>query len=133
MGDIFSAAYPFKSPSKGLVIRLAKNPSSRHYVMKRSGNHQLFANARFGILTSSIIKRNIQRRELWIHRIIQAEVRERMDEEDRYMTFTEAVQLLAALWPPGDHCSQVTERWTICEELLPHLERFYQLYLDHPA
>ncbi|KAM0430140.1 hypothetical protein ACHAPT_006148 [Fusarium lateritium] len=90
-----------------------------------------FEKARYELLTSSAIKRNIEKKELWIHRVIQAEVRARMDEVHRYEVFSEAVHLLAALWPPGDHCSQVTERWTICEDLLPHLERFYQLYVEY--
>ncbi|KAK4197105.1 hypothetical protein QBC40DRAFT_257406 [Triangularia verruculosa] len=54
-----------------------------------------------------------------------------MDDVHRYKVFFEAVHLLAALWPPGDHCSQVTKRWTMCEDLLPHLERFHQLYVEY--
>lgn len=92
-----------------------------------------FENARFDLLGSSMIKRNIHKRELWIHRVIQAEVRARMDEGERYEAFKAAVSLLAALWPPGDLCSQASKRWALCEDLLPHLERFYQLYTEHSS
>lgn len=88
-------------------------------------------NARYELLASSIIKRNIHKKELWIHRVVQAEVRTRIDEGRRYQIFQDAVSLLAGLWPPGDLCSQASKRWAICEDLLPHLERFYQLYVEY--
>ncbi|KAM7205136.1 tetratricopeptide repeat domain containing protein [Naviculisporaceae sp. PSN 640] len=93
---------------------------------------QDFESARYELLGSSIIKRNIYKKELWIHRVIQAEVRTRIgNEEERYQTFKDAVSLLAVVWPPGDHSSQQIKRWETCEELLPHLERFYQLYIEY--
>ncbi|KAL8882804.1 MAG: hypothetical protein Q9198_000264 [Flavoplaca austrocitrina] len=93
----------------------------------------VFENARYEILSCSIIKRNIHKKELCIHRVIQAEVRTRMDEESRYPTFKKAVNLLAKIWPPGDHCSQQIKRWALCEDLLPHLERFHQLYIEYSS
>lgn len=90
-----------------------------------------FEKARFALLRCSLIKRNIQKKELWIHRVIQAEVRARMSEDERYEVFGAAVSLLATAWPPGDLCSQVSKRWEICENLLPHLERFHQLYMEY--
>lgn len=45
-----------------------------------------FESARYELLASSIIKRNIHKKELWIHRMIQAEVRTRIDEGRRYQT-----------------------------------------------
>lgn len=38
---------------------------------------------------------------------------------------------MAAVWPPEFHSSQRIQRWEVCEELLPHLERFYQLYVKY--
>ncbi|KAI1411461.1 tetratricopeptide repeat domain-containing protein [Hypoxylon sp. FL1857] len=90
-----------------------------------------FEDARYELLTSSIIKRNINKKELWIHRVVQAEVRTRIDEGRRYHTFQAAVRLMAEIWPPGDLCSQASQRWKLCEDLLPHLERFYQLYIEY--
>ncbi|KAL1839464.1 hypothetical protein VTJ49DRAFT_1473 [Mycothermus thermophilus] len=90
-----------------------------------------FESARYELLSSSLIKRNIQKKELWIHRAVQVEVRTRIDEFSRYRVFKETVALVAKVWPPGDHCSQKMERWARCEELMPHLERFYQLYLEY--
>lgn len=90
-----------------------------------------FENARFELFTSSIIKRNINKKELWIHRVIQAKVRTRMNENHRYQTFKQNVSLLVGIWPSGDLCSQASKRWALCEDLLPHLERFYQLYTEY--
>ncbi|KAF2753098.1 tetratricopeptide repeat domain-containing protein [Pseudovirgaria hyperparasitica] len=90
-----------------------------------------YEKARFELISSSIIKRNINRKELWIHRIIQAEVRARMDENDRYETFKAVMALLVSLWPPGNLSSQASRRWDLCEDLLPHLERLYQIYTEN--
>jgi hypothetical protein len=91
----------------------------------------MFQSARYELLSCSIIKRNIQRRELWIHRLIQAEVSTRIRKEDRYQVFKDTVALMVEVWPPGDHSSQRIRRWAVCKELLPHLERFYQLYVEY--
>lgn len=91
-----------------------------------------FDNARFELISCSLIKRNIEKKELWIHRVIQAEVRTSIEEEEsRYQTFKDVVALISEVWPPGDHSSQKIQRWSVCEELLPHLERFYQLYIEN--
>lgn len=90
-----------------------------------------FDTARYELLASSIVKRNIQKKELWIHRVIQAEVRTRIDEVHRYANFKTVVRLLAGIWPPGDLCSQASRRWSLCENLLPHLERLYQLHVEY--
>lgn len=90
-----------------------------------------FNDARYELLASSIVKRNISNKELWIHRLMQTEVRTRMDDSGRYQAFKEAVALLSNVWPPGDHCSQKVDRWRLCEDLLPHLERFNQLFIEY--
>ncbi|KAF2120075.1 tetratricopeptide repeat domain-containing protein [Lophiotrema nucula] len=90
-----------------------------------------FESARYELLASSIIKRNIHKKELWIHRVVQAEIRTRIDEHSRYSIFKEAVSLLAKVWLTGDLCSQQVKRWEVCEELLPHIERFYQLHIEY--
>jgi hypothetical protein len=89
-----------------------------------------YENARFELLSSSIIKRNIARKELWIHRVIQTEIRARMSVTEQYYGFMTAVSLLANIWPTGNLSSQFSQRWPRCEDLLPHLERFYQLYVE---
>ncbi len=63
--------------------------------------------------------------------MIQAEIRTRIEEKRRYETFKDAVSLLARIWPPRDHSSQLNKTWSLCEDLLPHLERFYQLYVEY--
>lgn len=89
-----------------------------------------FDKARYELLTSSIVKRNIDKKELWIHRLMQAEVRTRMSDIERYQTFNEAISMLSRVWPPGSHSSQKVQRWRLCEDLLPHLERFHRLFID---
>lgn len=101
-------------------------PGRRH-----SWTASAFESARYELLACSIIKRNIHKKELWIHRLIQAEVRTMLGEECRCRVFKDAVTLLAEVWPPGDTCSQKIKRWAVCEELLPHLERSYQLYIEY--
>jgi hypothetical protein len=90
-----------------------------------------FENARYELLSSSLIRRNIEKKELAIHRVIQNEARTRLSESARYHIFNEAVALMANLWLPGDLITQAIQRWPLCEDLLPHLERFYQLYEEH--
>ncbi|TPX18956.1 uncharacterized protein E0L32_011349 [Thyridium curvatum] len=92
-----------------------------------------FESARFELLTSSIVKRNIDKKELWIHRVIQAEVRTRIDEARGYQVFKDAVELLNGVWPPGDLLMQAKTRWAACEDLMPHLEQFYNLYLEYAS
>lgn len=114
-----------------IFVNQSSSSRGRHQKLQPAWTASAFESARFELLGSSIIKRNIFKKELWIHRVIQAEVRTRMDEENRYQTFKDAVALLAAVWPPGDHSSQHIKRWATCEELLPHLKRFYQLYNEY--
>lgn len=95
--------------------------------------HSTFYKARYELLTSSIVKRNIVKKELWIHRLMQAEVRTRMSDIERYQTFNEAMSMLSRVWPPGSHSSQKVQRWRLCEDLLPHLERFHHLFIDFKA
>lgn len=147
-GYTLATAYNFQglSPSTTRLLQLLAfmNPDRvQEYIFtnpqlskdKKRDSHSwaasAFENARYDLLACSIIKRNIQKKELWIHRMIQAEVRTRMDEEDRYQTFKDAVTLLTEVWPPGDHSSQKIKRWAVCEELLPHMERCYQLYIEY--
>jgi hypothetical protein len=147
-GYTLATAYNFQglSPHATKLLQLLAfmNPDRvQEYIFvnpqasEEKGNHcwtaSVFEIARYELLASSIIKRNIYKKELWIHRLIQAEVRTRIDEDRRYQTFKEAVSLLAEIWPPGDHCSQQIKRWALCEDLLPHLERFYQLYIEYSA
>lgn len=107
------------------------NPEAKLRMGGRFWTASTFESARYELLSSSIIKRNIQKKELWIHRLVQAEIRTRMKEDERFSTFKEAISLLAGVWLTGDLCSQQVKRWAVCEELLPHIERFYQLHIEY--
>lgn len=90
-----------------------------------------FEAARYESLASSIIKRDVHKKELRIHRVIQAEIRTALDEELRYKTFKSAVDLVSRLWPPGNLSIQANKRWVLCEDLLPHIERFRQFAIEY--
>jgi NB-ARC domain len=104
--------------------------SSRHPFLKSPSS---FLNARTDLLSSSIIKRNVEYKELWIHRVIQYEVRAKMTEHERYSTFRDVIAMLSVVWKYGDLDTRRhnISRWKSCEELLPHLERCYQLATEN--
>ena len=92
-----------------------------------------FEEARYELLNSSLIRRNIPKKELWVHRIVQANTRLQLTEVERFQVFQDAVDLLMRVWPKYDPVSPITGRWPLCEDLLPHLERFNQLYVEYQS
>jgi hypothetical protein len=90
-----------------------------------------FEAARYALLSSSIITRDIGKHELSIHRVVQTEVRASMNETARHKTFKSILSLLAHIWPPGNLISQASRRWALCEDLLPHLERTHQFFTEY--
>ncbi|EFX00356.1 beta-glucosidase [Grosmannia clavigera kw1407] len=137
-GNTLATAYNFKDLSRQTLALLRvmafMNPDNirEDIFAGPSGPQQMQANSRESLRwtisdfekarheasTSSIIKRDMTKRTLQIHRIIQAEIRATMkDEEQRYWAFRDAVTLLAEFWPPGDHSSQKIVRWDLCGSL----------------
>lgn len=116
----------FMSSTRGSLGRGGRDPTKGFVWFTPT-----FEEARYELLASSIITRNVHKKELRIHRVVQAEMRTSMDEELRYKTFNSAVDLISRLWPPGNLSIQANDRWVLCEDLLPHLERFRQLSVEY--
>jgi hypothetical protein len=91
-----------------------------------------FREARTDLLGSSIIKRNIRFKELWIHRVIQHEVRARMAPEKFYKNFQRMITSLSKVWSfAGMVKRHETGRWLVCEAIFPHLERALMFYQEN--
>lgn len=65
----------------------------------------------------SLVKRERQTKSLSLHRLVQAVVRDRMDEETRRQWVERAVRALNAVFPDGEFAS-----WSRCERYLPHAQ-----------
>lgn len=81
-----------------------------------------FQSARGELLSRSLIKRNVDEKKLWIHRLIQDAVRAQMSPERRQEVGTITVALLTAAWPTLqlDQKHKI-ERWTLYGALCPHI------------
>jgi hypothetical protein len=86
-----------------------------------------FMEARTELLRSSLIKRNIDLKEITIHRIIQDATRLRMDKETMQLAFNGISQLLYIVWP-FSFFEASTKRWRMCEPIVPHIQNLVQFY-----
>ncbi|KAI0147060.1 hypothetical protein GGR57DRAFT_264768 [Xylariaceae sp. FL1272] len=86
-----------------------------------------FINARTELSKSSLVRRNVDRKELIIHRIIQDTTRLRMGRDRLCLTFRGAVDLLQVSWPFGEF-NHSTVRWLVCEPLVPHIAHIHTLF-----
>lgn len=87
-----------------------------------------YVNARTELARSSLVKRDVDRKELSMHRLIQDTVRIRMDQERLQKVFQSLVDLLYGSWPFSsfDHS---TQRHPVCEAIFPHI-RSLQLWYE---
>lgn len=85
-----------------------------------------FVNGRTELARSSLIKRNVDLKELSMHRLIQDAVRTRMHQDRLHKVFQSSVDLISASWSFGtfDHS---TKRHPLCELVFPHI-RSLQLW-----
>lgn len=88
-----------------------------------------YIHARTELIHSSLITRDIERKEIRIHRLLQEVVRERMSIEQTYNTFESTISLLSGAWPfvEFDERNQV-DRLRRCARFLPHVERIRSLF-----
>jgi hypothetical protein len=89
---------------------------------------QSFIEARTELLKSSLIKRNQDRREITIHRILQDVTRAKLSETALQTSLESAIELLYHSWPFGEF-DYNTKRWPRCEQLVSHvasIRRFCQ-------
>jgi hypothetical protein len=76
------------------------------------------------------VKRNRDRKELIIHRIIADTARARMGPDVQQSTFETAAMLLHVSWP-FSHFDFLTERWVECEPLVPHVGNIARYYEEN--
>jgi hypothetical protein len=95
---------------------------------------EAFDEARSVLLSSSIIRRNKMRRELWIHRVPQHEIRSQTPADLLYELFGLAVCIVANSWP--GHSGNMgarhkISRWKSCEEYFPHLQYLHVIHTGY--
>ena len=88
---------------------------------------QSFIGARTELTKSSLLKRNIDLKELQVHRIIQDIVRTRMSPEIFQLTFDNAIGLLHCSWPFSEF-EHSTQRWLLCEPLVAHINNNHSIF-----
>lgn len=86
-----------------------------------------FMGARAELAKSSLVKRNQERKELIIHRIIQDTARSRIDANDQQVCFSGASHLLYTSWPFSEFDFS-TARWRLCEPVLAHVANLHRIY-----
>ncbi|KAK3673350.1 hypothetical protein LTR78_006896 [Recurvomyces mirabilis] len=80
------------------------------------------------LLGSSILTTEKGSGKLFVHRLVQDVARTRLSPAALRETFTACVQLITTLWPFIDFTwRHGIVRWTICEELAPHVVRLREL------
>ena len=83
-----------------------------------------FVNARSELTRSSLVRRNVNSRELTLHRIVQDAALSSMDSTTLLASFETAIYLINESWfflsDNGGH-DYDPERWKQCEPLLPHI------------
>jgi hypothetical protein len=91
-----------------------------------------FMDARSELAKSSLVKRNRERKELVIHRIIQDAARLRMQPNVVDSCFISVTHLLYTAWPFSEF-EFSTARWRLCEPLISHVANLYRIYQQTDA
>lgn len=89
--------------------------------------------ARGELIQASLVKRNDEKRELWMHRVLQDSVRAKMDEEKTTSTFACTVSLVSAAWPRVSLDKRHTTSLTAVRGVVPHvlaLKSYYEKRLN---
>lgn len=86
-----------------------------------------FVAARTELTKSSLIRRNRDRKELGIHRIIQDTVRTRMDTGMTKEVFRHVANLLYSAWPFSEF-EHSTQRLLECEPVVAHVANIHRVY-----
>ena len=89
------------------------------------------------LVHSSLVRRNVEQKELTIHRLVQEAVRTKMQSSPStlLMTFNATVKLISSVWPfattphgGGYPAYNRIDRWDQCEKIIPHIRRLKQLF-----
>ncbi|KAK7992997.1 tetratricopeptide repeat domain-containing protein [Apiospora saccharicola] len=100
--------------------------STPNYPKKKS----TFYKARTELMRSSLIRRNDELGEIWVHRVVQHSVRAKMSSDHRLMVFSAAVSRVASEWPSslGAHDPSL---WKAMEAIYPHVVTLRDNYLKY--
>ena len=114
-----------------IILASAQQEITARYLKGKAEYHLLLTE----LLQTSLIHRNGERRELWIHRLIQdvALAKLRIVKEEFQKHFDLTVLLLIKVWPfivgGGVRRAHKVGRWDLCAKLYPHINRTRQLYV----
>ncbi|KAF2727240.1 hypothetical protein EJ04DRAFT_517393 [Polyplosphaeria fusca] len=107
-----------------------------HDLSKIPSGRAKFLRARGELLHQSLIRRNEDKKEIWMHRVLQDVVKAQLAKrgsEQLVGAFTDALVLVQSSWPvPPVEKRHSVARWPKCEALYPHvdaLEEFYDAQL----
>lgn len=91
-------------------------------------NHE-YNQARKHLLQTSLIRRNEGKKELWMHRVDQQQMKENMTPEAQKSTFRAALKLVRDAWPTVPYRKRHSvSRWSQCKELYPHVEALQEWF-----
>jgi hypothetical protein len=95
-----------------------------------------FFAARGELMESSLIRRNDDTGDWWIHRVLQDAVRARVSRnlEDLFSRFGTAVLTVLAVWPVAtpDRLHAI-QNWQRCKEIYPHVLFLRDIYSKHSS
>jgi hypothetical protein len=91
-----------------------------------------FFAARAELIQSSLIKRNEETREWWIHRVLQDALRANINTAKFVDIFKITVSALKKAWPVASlNQRHGIIRWKQCQEMYPHILRLRDLYHEN--
>ena len=114
----------------GVPESLFINPSHEHDPLGDVAQlKEVYDNARDELLTRSLITESRREQKVMVHRLVQEAARLRMRPAELRKTFLTAVGLVAGQWPFEQLTwRHSTARWSICEELFPHVQRLKSIF-----
>lgn len=86
-----------------------------------------FYDARKELLRSSLIRRNDQTGEFWVHRVVKHAVMAKLTPEHRLQVFTSVISRIASKWPAALGAHDPT-LWNEMESLYPHVVSLTDIY-----
>ena len=88
-----------------------------------------FNAARAELLEPSLIQRNQTKGESWLHRVLQDTLRAKMNDREKVLVFSAAVELIHLVWPKAKLDQRHnTERWDVCQRIYSHIQYLRGLY-----
>ena len=111
---------------------LRSHPTSLEVPLEFPKTKNEFNSAQAELLSGSLIRRNEEKGELWIHRVLQDIVRGTMDVQERLWVFTSAVNLVHLVWPKASlEGRHNIKRWALYQRIYPHILYLRTLYIEH--